>query len=224
MRTVTTHADMALLARGLGISTWTLLSFVAVPSLVILWSFFARLLPLACRTLFSDRAIEDAFAILMACYFYFVFFGDIGLDDSYGEILSIGSTFVLFPLVTIRCLFTTPRQPDLQAGALNWLEDALHLINLSHARRRDRRRPGRCPGPVGAAGPKPRSLRRSSMGGGMTLTNRGLGPAAPVGSRGRAPGLPPHATALHHAYPHRRAAATTSNIVVPWCGIGPARP
>ncbi len=104
MRTVTTHADMALVARGLGISTSLLLPIVTVPSLLILWSFFFRLLPLARRTFLARGPAADVFVTLMSCYFCFVFFGDGGLDFSYGDacaLLSIVSMFVVFPLATM---------------------------------------------------------------------------------------------------------------------------
>ncbi|WP_174301691.1 hypothetical protein [Caulobacter sp. S45] len=112
MRTVTTHADMALVARGLGISTWLLLPIVTVPSLLILWSFFFRLLPLVRRTIFARGPAADVFVTLMSCYFYFVFFGNDGLDFSYGEtcaLLSIASAFIVFPLMTMFCLQAAPR-------------------------------------------------------------------------------------------------------------------
>ena len=104
MRTLTTHADMALVARGLGISTFLLLPIVTVPSLLILWSFFFRLLPLARRTFLPRGQAADIFVTLMSCYVYFVFFGDEGLDFSYGDVcalLSIASMFVVFPLATM---------------------------------------------------------------------------------------------------------------------------
>ena len=111
MRTVTTHADMALVARGLGISTWLLLPMVTVPSLLILWSFFFRLLPLARRSFFARSPAADVFVTLMSCYFYFVFFGNSGLDFSYGEacaLFSIASALIVFPLATMFCLQAAP--------------------------------------------------------------------------------------------------------------------
>lgn len=141
MRTLTTHADMALVARGLGISNQLLFPIVTVLSLLILWSFFFRLLPLARRTFFARGPAADVFVTLMSCYFYFVFFGNSGLDFSYGEacaLLSIVSMFIVFPLATMSCLNATsigqferkqspsgpaelpvfPRQPDAQAESL----------------------------------------------------------------------------------------------------------
>ena len=116
IRTVTTHADMALVASGLGISTWVLLPIVTAPSILIAWSFFARLLLLARRTLFASSPVTDAFATLMACYFYFVFFGHPGFGGGYGEVsalLSIASMFLIFPFLTIFALFARPgsREP-----------------------------------------------------------------------------------------------------------------
>ena len=107
MRTVTTHADMALVARGLGISAWLLLPIVTAPSLLILWSFFRRLLPFARQTIFARGPAADVFVTLLSCYFYFVFFGNGGLDFSYGEVcalLSITSSIIAFPLATMVCL------------------------------------------------------------------------------------------------------------------------
>ena len=125
MRTVTTHADMALVARGLGISTWLLLPIVTAPSLLILWSFFFRLLPLARRTLFARGPVVDLFVTLMSCYFYFVFFGNGGLDFSYGEVcalLSIASAFIVFPLATMFCLQAVPNsEPTSAIGAAGLL-------------------------------------------------------------------------------------------------------
>lgn len=111
MRTITTHADMAIMARGLGISTWLLLPLVGAPSLLIMWSFFTRLLPFIRRLLFARGGPADTFLTLMACFFYFVFFGYDGLDNGYGEVsalLSIASMFVVFPLTTMACLYNQP--------------------------------------------------------------------------------------------------------------------
>jgi hypothetical protein len=109
LRTITTHADMALVAQGLGISTWLLLPVVTLPSLLIIWSVFARLLPLARRTFFARGPVTDTFCVIMTCYLYFNFFGHGGLDNSYGEVsalLSIFSVFILFPFVIISCLYS----------------------------------------------------------------------------------------------------------------------
>ena len=143
MRTVTTHADMALVARGLGISTWLLLPLVTAPSLLILWNFFARLLPMMRRTVFAGSPVTDAFPALMACTLIFVFFGDGGLDNAYGEVsavLSIASVFVVFPLAAVFALFATPpaagsgptARPPPAAGRRRWPgPDRPHSANRS---------------------------------------------------------------------------------------------
>ena len=117
MRTVTTHADMELIAQGLGVSTWLLLPVVTAPSLLILWSFFVRLLPLARGTIFARGPAADLFVTLMSCYFYFVFFGNGGLDFSYGEVcalLSIASSIIAFPLATMFCLQGRPNSQPMR--------------------------------------------------------------------------------------------------------------
>ena len=101
------------------------------------------------------------------------------------------------------------------------------IPGLSHLRRR----PGRCPGPVGAVtrqraphdGPKPRSVRIPPISGNASLKNPGLGPAAPVGSRGKAPGLLPDAIALdgRDALPERILAVGERPVEGPLRAAGP---
>ncbi len=68
--------------------------------------------------------------------------------------------------------------PGKKARALPWTRWGRHAKRAAHD------------------GPKPRFVRRWSQLEGRPLTNRGLGPAAPVGSRGEAPGLLPGASAV----------------------------
>ena len=107
VRTVTTHADMALVARGLGISTW-LLPLVTAPSLAILWSLFARLLPLARGTIFPRNPVAETSSVLLTSYLYSGFFGAAAFYGSYGDVsalFSILSMIVLYTIVTVLCLF-----------------------------------------------------------------------------------------------------------------------
>ena len=67
--------------------------------------------PQARRTFFARGPVADTFCVIMTCYLYFNFFGVVGLENSYGEVcalLAILSVFVMFPLVTISCLYSTP--------------------------------------------------------------------------------------------------------------------
>ena len=87
IRTVTTHADMALVARGLGISP--------------------GLLPLARQTFLARGPVADAFGAVLTCYLFFGFFGAAVFDGVYGEVsalFSIASMFVAFPVATVLCL------------------------------------------------------------------------------------------------------------------------
>jgi hypothetical protein len=101
MRSITTHADMAIAARGLGISTWTLLPFVLVPSLFVLWHFMTRMFATTCDRITSGSMVNLAVLIAFTGFWYFSFFGGDGIDGSYGfvsQILSIVSRYFLFPL------------------------------------------------------------------------------------------------------------------------------
>ena len=101
IRAITTHADIAIAAKGLDISTWTLLPFVLVPSLYITWHFFCRMFPTVCRQIAARSANNRALLIAVTGYWYFSFFGSDGLFGDYGlipQILSIISRYFLFPL------------------------------------------------------------------------------------------------------------------------------
>ena len=102
IRTLTTHADMALAAQGLEISTWQLLPFVLVPTLAITWHFLAR----ACLRwwfplLAGSSDTRYAFLCAVTPYWFFVFFGESARSGSYGSVsqaLSFLSVYLLFPL------------------------------------------------------------------------------------------------------------------------------
>jgi hypothetical protein len=101
IRTITTHADMAIAARGLGISTWTLLPFVLAPSLFVLWHFMTRMFTTTYDRITSGSTVNLAVFIAFTGFWYFSFFGGDGIDGSYGlvcQLLSIVSRYLLFPL------------------------------------------------------------------------------------------------------------------------------
>jgi len=103
MRTFTTHADMATVARGAGVSSWLICLILGIPFAVAVWHFFAKVLPGAEEFLFRDEPALQGALILIATCIVFVFFGGSGLYR-YGDashILSAISEYVLFPLVTI---------------------------------------------------------------------------------------------------------------------------
>ena len=100
LRAITTHADMALAAKGLHLSVWALFPFIVVPSLYIVQHFFRRTFPL-CQQKIADGSGNN-FIILAAltAYWFFAFFGSDGVHGNYGlisQLLSITSVYLLVP-------------------------------------------------------------------------------------------------------------------------------
>jgi hypothetical protein len=104
IRAITTHADIAIAAKGLGLSTWTLFPFVMLASAYVTWHFFHRLFRDVYRTVAADAPGNFALLIAFTSFWYFSFFGADGLSGSYGlisQILSIASRYLLFPLCVV---------------------------------------------------------------------------------------------------------------------------
>jgi hypothetical protein len=104
IRAITTHADIALMARGLGISTWTLFPFVMIVSSSITYHFFCKMFPKVYKTVVGEVEGNLAFLIAFTSFWYFSFFGADGISGSYGlisQILSIASRYLLFPLCVV---------------------------------------------------------------------------------------------------------------------------
>jgi hypothetical protein len=106
-RVLTTHADMALAARGLGISTWLLFPFVTAVAVYIAYSFFFQLFTQAKRMLFGADPDRLVMISALVSYFYFGFFGGNGISGHYGAmpaVFSCLSLLVLLPLSTCFCV------------------------------------------------------------------------------------------------------------------------
>lgn len=105
LRTLTTHADMAIAAKGLGISTWVLFPFLVVPALYIAYHFFCRNFAVAYATISSGESGRLAMLIALTAFWYFSFFaGNSVVSGSYGiisQIFAIISRYLLFPLAVI---------------------------------------------------------------------------------------------------------------------------
>lgn len=107
VRTITTHADMALAAHGLGISVWTLLPFVTIPALWAGWDLFSRVLPLVLASMDGGEPLRRTFVTTVACFIFFGVFGGVAISGSYGNIsavVSVLSVFLLFPVVLMAAL------------------------------------------------------------------------------------------------------------------------
>lgn len=110
VRTFATHADMATVERGLGVSAWVIAIVLGVPFAVAIWHFFAKILPDAEMFLFKNEPVLQGVLILLTTYLVFGFFGGSGFHN-YGNVsywLSAISKYGLFPLVTITCLQQAP--------------------------------------------------------------------------------------------------------------------
>ncbi len=101
IRAITTHADIAIAARGLQMSTWALFPFLLVPSLYIVYHFFNKMFALCFSRIADGSAINLALVIVLTSYWFFAFFGGDGTDGSYGlvsQLLAIFSKYFLFPI------------------------------------------------------------------------------------------------------------------------------
>jgi len=106
VRTFTTHADMATVERGLGVSPWWVAIVLGIPFGAAIWHFFSTLLPNASGFLFPDWRMAQAVLIVVSSFTVFVFpFGASGLRG-YGAVthwISAVSACVIWPAVTALC-------------------------------------------------------------------------------------------------------------------------
>lgn len=113
IRALTTHADMAIAAKGLGISSWALFPFLIVPALYIVYHFFCRNFAGVYAIISSGERSRLAMLIALTAFWYFSFFaGSDAISGSYGliaQILAILSRYLMFPLAVI---WSTSRYAD----------------------------------------------------------------------------------------------------------------
>jgi hypothetical protein len=105
IRTFTTHADMATVARGLGVSPWVIVIVLGVPFALALWHFLARILPDAEAFLFPGDLAGQRVFLLLTTFPVFAYYGNAGFIG-YGSVshwLSGVSAFVLFPVISAIC-------------------------------------------------------------------------------------------------------------------------
>jgi hypothetical protein len=101
IRAITTHADIAIAARGLHMSTWALFPFLIIPSLSITYHFFNKMTARCIYRIADWKITNLALVIVLTSYWFFAFFGGDGTDGSYGivsQLLAITSKYFLFPI------------------------------------------------------------------------------------------------------------------------------
>ncbi|MDJ1506630.1 hypothetical protein [Xanthocytophaga agilis] len=104
IRALTTHADIALAARGFGVSTWVQFPFVLVPALFVVWHFFQRMCARSFVIIAGESSAKVAFLVAVTSYWFFVFFVGDAVGGDYGTVslvMAIISKYLLFPLATI---------------------------------------------------------------------------------------------------------------------------
>ncbi|HTV87343.1 MAG TPA: hypothetical protein VME63_18250 [Dyella sp.] len=100
IRALTWHADIALAARGLGISVWVLFPFLMAVSAFITWHFMTRSVARVVAWA-SVPSLNLIVLIAVTGFWYFPFFVGDAIDGSYGmisQVLAMVSRYVLFPL------------------------------------------------------------------------------------------------------------------------------
>lgn len=104
IRAITTHADIAIAARGLHLPEWGLFLVLIGPSLYIVYHFFEKMFAWCRPRLTLGSTSILALLITLTSYWFFAFFGGDGMDGSYGlisQLLSLASKYFLFPLCVV---------------------------------------------------------------------------------------------------------------------------
>ncbi len=101
IRAITTHADIAIAAGGLGVSVWTLFPILLVPSLLFVGHFFVRTCPWLILLIAQEKPGRIVTIVALTVTWFFMFFGSAGLFGSYGDVsqaFSVASAAILMPL------------------------------------------------------------------------------------------------------------------------------
>jgi hypothetical protein len=100
-RAITTHADIALAAQGLGLTPLQLFPVVLVPALGIVGHFFLVIYRRHIDMLTASEPAAVACVVLLTAYWFFAYFGSAGYDGGYGPVtqaFALTSRCLLFPL------------------------------------------------------------------------------------------------------------------------------
>ena len=101
IRALTTHADIAISARGFGVSPWLQFPFLIIPALYVVYHFFAKMCAGCYAEMTSGSAPRLALVVALTSYWFFAFYGGDGTSGDYGlnsQLLAITSKYFLFPL------------------------------------------------------------------------------------------------------------------------------
>jgi len=124
IRALTTHADIAISARGLGVSPWVQFPFLFIPALYIFHHFFTRMCDQCLLGMAGGSAPKLALVVALTAYWFFAFYGGDGTSGDYGivsQLLAITSKYFLFPLCSmwLWARYGTPGSSDQSAALCN---------------------------------------------------------------------------------------------------------
>ncbi|MDG2534183.1 hypothetical protein P6144_11025 [Sphingomonas sp. HITSZ_GF] len=104
IRAITTHADIAIAAEGLGIGVLPLFPILLVPSLALVGHFFLKACPRFIPAIAEGASARTALMVALTGAWFFLLFGGIGFSGSYGPVsqaFSILSEALLMPLSVV---------------------------------------------------------------------------------------------------------------------------
>jgi hypothetical protein len=104
IRTFASHGDIGHITQGLGISAWTALVVLGIPTSLAMWFLYTRTLPQALDRIAPDSPFRQGFIVTLSVVTMFGYFGLAGFAG-YGEpshTLSVLS-LCLIPIMLIVC-------------------------------------------------------------------------------------------------------------------------
>jgi hypothetical protein len=118
-RALTTHADIALAAQGLGLTPLQLFPFVLLPALALVAHFFLVSYRRHVASLTASLPAASACVVLLSAYWFFAYFGSAGYDGGYGPVtqaIALVSRCLLFPLGGM-WMWTIAQRAEVEAQA-----------------------------------------------------------------------------------------------------------
>jgi hypothetical protein len=114
-RAITTHADIALAAQGLGVTPLRLFPVILVPALSVVGHLFLVTYRRHIGALTASEPAAVACVVLLSAYWFFAYFGSAGYDGGYGPVtqaFALASRCLLFPLAGMWMWMAAPGIPQ----------------------------------------------------------------------------------------------------------------
>lgn len=104
IRALTTHADIALAARGFGVSPGLQFPFLLAPALFVVWHFFRHMCARSFAGIAGHSSAKTVLLVAVTSYWFFIFFVGDAAGGDYGTVslvMALTSKYLLFPLATM---------------------------------------------------------------------------------------------------------------------------